>query len=110
MIEYITYLYLLACYYYIYQNKMIEEDYIGLLIFIALKIIFFYKKCTISYLECKIRGVKKEEGYLYRFLDRIVSLRNTKHFYILFILGLYVLYYHFIIKKGGLYFFVKDRN
>ena len=56
------------------------------MMFLSLKIIFYYKKCTISYLECKIRGVKKEEGYLYRLLEGIISVRHTIHFPILFIL------------------------
>jgi hypothetical protein len=107
MYKILPYLYLAIGYYFIYNNYNLDQDYIGLMMFLSLKIIFYYKKCTISYLECKIRGVKKEEGYLYRLLEGIISVRHTIHFPILFILASYIYYYHFVIKGDGLYFFKK---
>ena len=38
-----------------------------------------YDECTVSYIECKLRNVKKEEGYLNDFLHSIVSLTYTNH-------------------------------
>ncbi len=110
MFKLIPYIYIVFCYYYIYHNYNLDQDYVALLMFFSLKIILYYKKCTISYLECKIRGVKKEQGYLYRLLDGIISIRHTKHFPILFILASYIFYYHFVIKGDGLYFFVSRKN
>jgi hypothetical protein len=63
----------------------IPQQYIGLLLFFFFKMFFYYERCTISYLECKLRNVKKEDGYLYDFLHSIIILRNTpysKYFYI----------------------------
>ena len=100
----ITYLYLLIGYYLIVKNYNLPKKYITLLIFFTLKIIFNYRKCTISYLECKIRGVKKEEGYLYQFLENIINIRNTNHYYILLLGVIYIYYYHFIIKNKNIRF------
>ena len=42
-----------------------------------------YRKCTISYIEIKVRGVKKEQGYLYRFLNSIfdTNCRDDRFFW-----------------------------
>ena len=37
----------------IFTNKIFSREYIVLFIFISFKTIFNYKKCTISYIECK---------------------------------------------------------
>lgn len=59
-------------------DKVVPNNYIVLVIFITLKMLFNYKNCTISYLECKMRGVKREDGYLASLLDHAVDLRNSK--------------------------------
>ena len=55
-----------------------------------IKMICNYKKCTFSYLECKIRKVKRQDGYLASLIDHIVDLRNTPHKYILYPIGLFL--------------------
>jgi hypothetical protein len=110
MFKLIPYIYLAIGYYFIFNNYKIDNDYMILLMFFTLKIILYYKKCTISYIECKLRGVKKEQGYLYRLLDGIISVRHTIHFPILFILASYIYYYHFVIKGDGINFFLSNKN
>ena len=105
MFKVIPYIYLALGYYFIYNNRNLDNDYMILLMFFTLKIILNYKKCTISYIECKLRGVKKEQGYLYRLLDGIINVRHTIHFPILFILTFYIYYYHFIIKGNRIKLF-----
>lgn len=56
------------------------------------KIAFGYKKCTLSYIEVKLRGVPKEEGYIYRLLDGFIELRKTRHFPVLMAIAVYILY------------------
>ena len=56
-------------------NYQLKQWYMGLMYFIVFKMIFNYKKCTLSFFECKFRGVKKENGYLYRFMDKFINLR-----------------------------------
>lgn len=56
-------------------KKQVMQWYVVILYYIAFKMIFNYSKCTVSYVECKLRGVKKEDGYLYQFLDQFIRLR-----------------------------------
>jgi hypothetical protein len=56
-------------------NSKIPRWYFALVVYISFKLTFNYRKCTISYLEVKLRGVKKEEGYLYALLENVVDLR-----------------------------------
>ena len=48
------------------------------------------RKCTISYLECKLRKVKKEDGILYNALDRIIDLNQTKYKYYIIAFGIII--------------------
>ena len=68
------YLYLLLGLYLIINNHKIPRLYLGLLIFFTFKWIFNYRKCTFSRIECIVRNVEKEEGYLYRLLETIVDI------------------------------------
>ena len=57
-------------------GRPLPRTYLILLCFFAIKLIFNARKCTVSYLECKIRGVPKKRGYVNWFLDGIVDLRD----------------------------------
>ena len=74
--------------------------YISIVLFFTFKWIFDYRKCTISYMECLMRGVKKEQGYLYNFLNGIIDLRSTKHIDLFYILTSFILIYHYFYKKN----------
>jgi|TARA_B100000575_G_C23119980_1_gene647962 hypothetical protein len=82
--------------YHMIINVTIPAAYIKLLLFLFLKIIFDYNKCTISYIEVKLRGVKKEEGYLYDLLTSLNNIRNHKDFLILFFIVNIFLFYNFL--------------
>ena len=72
----------------------IPRNYIAILAYFLFKMITLYDKCTLSYLECRLRNVKKEDGYLHRFLHSIISLRDTPHVYPIYILGfIHILFY-----------------
>jgi hypothetical protein len=99
----IVYLYLFGGLYCIFlssKGTSINRYYIGIIGFIFTKSFFNYRKCTVSYAECKIRNVKKEEGYLYRFLDSIIDLRYSLHSIILNILSLIIMFYFYVLKKN----------
>ena len=74
----IVYVFLIIGLIYLYEGTF-PRVYISLVLFFLFKMITKYEKCTISYIECKLRNVKKEDGYLYDFLHSIISLRETKH-------------------------------
>ena len=81
-------------------NKL-PQWYIIILYFIVFRMVFDYNKCTISYIECKVRGVPKKFGYIYQFLQTINDLRNNSFvFYISIILAVIVTWKYFIIDKS----------
>ena len=64
-----------------------------------LKWIFNYRKCTFSRIECLVRGVKKEKGYLYNFLENMIDIRYCNHIYLIVFIGLFIIFYEIIAKK-----------
>jgi hypothetical protein len=72
---------------YKFIDNYIPPNYIVLVGFCAFKMISNYKKCTFSYLECKMRKVKREEGLLASFLDHVVDLRTSKYKNLLYVLS-----------------------
>ena len=103
---FITYLYLLIGIISIFLKKDLHRTYIVILIFMLFKIITNYRLCTISYIECKVRGVKQKDGYLNRVLDPIIDLRNTNHIYFIIVISFVILYYD-LIKKNNIKY-IKD--
>ena len=57
--------------------ERIPEWYAMITMYVAFKWIANYRKCTLSYGECKLRGVSKENGWLYRYLEELVDLRSS---------------------------------
>ena len=86
--------------YHMIINVIIPLSYIKLLLFLTIKVLLDYNKCTISYLEVKLRGVKKEEGYLYDLLKSLNNLRYHKDFLILlFIINIFLIYDYIKMTK-----------
>lgn len=50
------------------------------LVFFVLKILTDYRKCTISYVECKVRGVGRDRGLLDSLLGGVLDLRLVPGF------------------------------
>lgn len=46
-------------------------------IYLLLKWVFDYHKCTLSYMEVKFRNVPKEEGYLYQTLEQVMEVNRS---------------------------------
>jgi hypothetical protein len=93
----LIYSYLLFGIYFILFNIKPPKLYIGLILFFAFKWIFNYRKCTISRIECLIRGVKKEEGYINRILNTIVDLRYDNNIYMIILLCIILLIHSIIL-------------
>jgi len=47
--------------------------------FILIKWKYDYRKCTFGYIECKIRNVKKKEGYINNFCEYLGDLIYCKY-------------------------------
>lgn len=85
-----------------YNN--IPESYVMLSLYLSFKWIFNYRKCTLSYYEVKLRGVRKEDGYLYQFLEKLMNFRNHELIIPVIVFQLIVILYYFRNKflKAGL--------
>jgi hypothetical protein len=94
MIILIVYLYLFFGLILVFLNRKLPREYFALIIFFMFKMLFNYRKCTISYLECKIRNVKREHGYLNTLLDSIIDLRYTDHILILYTNAIFLIMYY----------------
>lgn len=69
--------FLLSCFY------NFNHDVICFLcLFFLIKWILDYRKCTVSYIECKLRCVKKEEGIVYNIMEEIYDINKSKYKYI----------------------------
>lgn len=74
-----------------------------LLVFFAFKIVTDYQKCTVSFVECKLRGVKRERGVVNALLGGVVELRRVPGaraaavFY-----ASAVLWYYFLVREQRL--------
>ena len=62
-----------------YGNKLEQLCIVLFCCFLLYKFILDERKCTVSYLECKIRKVKKEKGFVYNALNEIYDLNKTKY-------------------------------
>lgn len=58
----------------IIRDRPLPNWYVGILLFMVFKILFTYEKCTLSYIECKVRGVKKEHGVINRVLQSFIYM------------------------------------
>jgi hypothetical protein len=61
--------------------------------YVLLRWLSDYRKCTFSYIEVKLRGVKKEQGYIYRGLDSIFNVNRMNdrfYWYFLYFVILFV--------------------
>ena len=64
--------------------------------FFMLKWLTDYRKCTISYIECKLRNIKKEDGYVNCILNDIIDLNKLKYRYLLYFYVIIVIYINYI--------------
>ena len=94
-----VYVYLLIGLLMIIYNKNVPLLYLFCLAFCSFKVISNYRVCSVAYLECKIRGIKRDKSLMNKFLDPIVDLRYTDHIYALTILSFIILTYNFVYLK-----------
>lgn len=90
MLEYLISIFLLASL--STNNTYINELSLTICIYFLFRFITNYRKCTISYIECKIRGVPKEKGYLYKILNHIFDYNKKKYRFAIYLFLMAVLY------------------
>ena len=90
------YLFLIQSNYILYKYDNIPIIYIFIIGFPMIKALFDYRVCSVAYIECKFRSIKREESLVNKFLDPIVDLRYSDHIYPLFTISILILYISFI--------------
>lgn len=59
------------------RDHALPRFWLGLFAFVSIKLLLDYRKCTLSYVECKLRNVKKNDGYIHNVLEEIMRLRDS---------------------------------
>jgi hypothetical protein len=83
----------------IFFNHQVTMLYLILLLFCTFKVTTNYRVCSVAYMECRVRGIKREASLMNQFLDPIVDLRYTDHIYPLTLLSFLILTYHLVYLK-----------
>lgn len=83
--------FLISC----FSNKCNNDLICFLCMFFLIKWIFNYRKCTISYIECKLRGIKKEEGFVFNIMEEILDINKSKYKYYIYIFIICVFYINY---------------
>ena len=94
-----VYSYLLYGFISIFLNHPVKMLYLIILLFCMFKITTNYRVCSVAYMECKVRGIKREESLMNQFLDPIVDLRYTDHIYPITLLSFLILTYYLVYLK-----------
>ena len=84
MLEYLISLFLVASI--SIDNTYVNELSFTICIYLLFRFITNYRKCTLSYIECKIRRVPKEKGYLYNILNYIFDYNKKEYRFIIYLL------------------------
>ena len=70
----------------------IPEWYTAMTFLLMCKWMFDYRKCTVSYVEVKMRRVAKENGYLFKAVNDLVDFRNSPCVYLMYVFQCMVLF------------------
>ena len=73
------------------KNETVNQSALVLCFYFLFRLLTNYRKCTISFIECKIRGIKKECGLLYNCIDPIIDYNKNNYRFYLYIFILIVL-------------------
>tara|TARA_Y100000591_G_C21692180_1_gene623738 strand:- start:186 stop:530 length:345 start_codon:yes stop_codon:yes gene_type:complete len=85
LITIIIYLYFILTTIFI-DDLSIKKANIVAISFLLTKWIFNYRKCSFSYIECKIRNIKKEKSHIYNYCEFFGDLIYSKYNDVLFLL------------------------
>lgn len=78
------------------QHKNLNKITMTLCVFLLIKWLTDYRKCTLSYVECKIRGVKKESGWIYQLMENIYDINKIPLRYHIYMIVCCVLFINMV--------------
>lgn len=77
-------------------SNIFDSDFTCFLcIFFLVKWIINYRKCTVSYIECKLRGIKKEKGVVFNIMEDILDINKSNYKYLIYLFVILVFYFNF---------------
>ena len=79
------------------NSKTINYNAMCLAIYFMIKWLTNYRKCTVSYTECKIRGIKMEKGFVYNSMEEVYDMNKSKYKYIYYLFIIFIMF--LILKK-----------
>ena len=79
-------------------HKELPLIYLFCLAFCSFKVITNYRVCSVAYLECKFRDIKREDSIMNNFLDPIVDVRYSNHVYLMSIIAFVILTYNYVFQ------------
>lgn len=74
------------------KNKNVNQISMTICVYFLFRWLTDYRKCSISYFEIKIRGVSKEEGIIYQFLDPLFNYNKSKFRFIIYLVLVTIIY------------------
>ena len=72
-------------------NKTLQIYSISIALLTMIKISFNYRKCTLTYIEIKLRKIKKEKSFFYNGLTKVYDLNKDNKNMIILIMCLVIL-------------------
>ncbi len=76
-------------------NKVIKNFTTFMCSFLLVKWITNYHKCTLGFLECKIRGIPRKEGVINNILNSLLNLNKSEYKYIYYTITFIILIINF---------------
>ena len=73
------------------KNKKIISSANTIAIFLLIKWFTDYRKCTVSYLECKIRDIPSDQGIVNSIMTPILDINKEKNKIFIYVLVTYIL-------------------
>lgn len=77
----------------------IPEWYAMITIYLCFKWVFNYRKCTLSYIEVKVRDLDLKHGILYNFLEDLIDFRYNILINYIYILQFVIIFKYYFLKK-----------
>ena len=77
------------------KNHDLLKLNISICIFLLFRWATSYKKCTIVYLECQVRKIKKEESLIFNILNHFIDFNQSPNIEIFYIIVSYLIFFNF---------------
>lgn len=80
-----------------YKSRLEQICSIIFCLLLLFKFSLNYRTCTVSYVECKIRKIKKKDGFVFNALEEIYDLNKTKYKYLVMSFIIFIILFN--LKK-----------